>query len=106
MTPEMRLAILEHAWDAAPHEACGVVAGGQVIRIKNVSMNPEEFFAMDDRELMAVYENYGRIEGVYHSHPSGSPQPSTEDVEHAPVNIPYYIATMGDVHEYFFASDH
>lgn len=104
MTGEMRLAMLEHAWEVAPQEACGVVAGGQVIRIKNVSSDPESFFAMDEQELMAVYENYGGIEGVYHSHPKGNPRPSTTDLDHAPTHVPYYIVTMGDVHEYNLAS--
>lgn len=106
MTPEMRRAMLEHAWDDAPHEACGVVVGEDVVRIKNVSTDPEAFFAMDERELMAVYEEHGRLDGVYHSHPAGSPQPSSTDREHAPLDVPYYIVTMGEVYEYTFSEGH
>ncbi len=96
--------MLSHARDAAPREACGVIAGGQVIRITNVSQQPEAFFEMDVTELLAVYRNYATIEGVYHSHPGGNPKPSPTDREGAPPDLPYYIVTLDEVYEYVLAN--
>lgn len=100
----MRLSMLEHAWEDAPNEACGVVAGGQVIRIANVASDPGSFFEMHAQQLIDVYENYGGIQGIYHSHPGGRETPSSTDRSMAPPSVPYYIVTLGQVYEYTFAT--
>lgn len=87
---------------AEPNEACGVIVDDQVIEIPNVHKEPQHFFTMDPEILLDVYEEYGDIDGVWHSHPNGDPAPSTADREGAPPGKPYYIVAGGLVREYVF----
>lgn len=89
--------------EAHPKEACGVIVNGVgVIEIPNVHKDPEHYFEMEAAQLVAVYEEYGGIDGVWHSHPNGDPLPSTADAEGAPPGLPYYIIANGAVHKYRF----
>lgn len=85
----------------APMEACGVVVrdedgNGIVIEIDNVASRPG-IYEMDRDQLVKVYETYGDIEGVWHSHPSGLHMPSDEDLECHPAGKMLIIVTENSV---------
>lgn len=94
------------AWAAEehPHEACGVIVQGEVIKLRNVASDPEHFFAFDGEDLVSVYTKYNDIEGVWHSHPNGKVTPSQPDWDHHPKGKRMLIVAGGEVHEYGEAS--
>lgn len=85
----MRADMIAHAREAAPREACGLVAydrGGRPVRLyrlTNVDPHPERF-EIDPVEHFRVIretESEGnRIGAVYHSHPTGPARPSSVDL--------------------------
>ena len=90
--------MLDAAEKRAPMEACGVVLhDGRVVEIRNVARRPG-LFEMDATELVAVYEEYGDIDGVWHSHPGGTKDPSVEDLEVHPKGKMMFIVANGEAH--------
>ena len=87
--------IVDHAKNAFPNEACGLIAGlegqaSEIIAIKNIAENPQAHYMMDANEQLQAlkhFDNQG-IEwlGVYHSHPNSKPIPSLEDIDSAELN--------------------
>jgi [CysO sulfur-carrier protein]-S-L-cysteine hydrolase len=89
-------AVVEHCRAAHPAEACGLIAGpaGQDldgeplahrhIPMSNVASEPDDTFAFDSAEQLAVYaEMDARGEDpvvLYHSHPHGPVRPSPIDL--------------------------
>ncbi|WP_422343687.1 Mov34/MPN/PAD-1 family protein [Parasphingorhabdus sp.] len=78
----------ELARQAAPEEACGLLFGdnGTVSSFKateNVAENRLRHFEVDPRDLIAaecaMRDNGPGIIGYYHSHPSGTVEPSKTD---------------------------
>jgi proteasome lid subunit RPN8/RPN11 len=80
--------MVAHAEEDTPIEACGFLMGtnGRVSKSVPVTNTDkrEDHFTFDAEEQWAAYkvaEQEGLdILGVYHSHPSGPPHPSPEDV--------------------------
>jgi proteasome lid subunit RPN8/RPN11 len=79
----LRLAAAAH-----PHEACGILLGHgerieEVRSCANVHPEPEGFFEIDPRALIAAHraarEGGPQVLGYFHSHPSGLPEPSATD---------------------------
>ena len=78
-----------HLSDCLPAEGCGLVGGDVtyhahlVIPIANLLSSPSHY-RMDEREQLAAFltlEEKGLdLIAIYHSHPSGSPVPSTTDI--------------------------
>lgn len=93
-------AIVGHAVQDAPHEACGLIAGkgekvSRLFPIKNAAAHPEKHFVMDSAQLLKAYKAI-EAEGldclaVYHSHPKSEPIPSQEDIREAEINTPNMI---------------
>jgi proteasome lid subunit RPN8/RPN11 len=98
-------AMVEHAQEDRPFEACGVMAGSrglitQIHRTRNVAdlfgvryeMDPKEFLrvnnAIDDADLDMI--------GVYHSHPFTRAYPSTTDMAQAWEGLVYVIVSLRD----------
>lgn len=77
--PEVDQEIRDHAGAMAPHECCGIVAGGKYIRLQNKARNSKEAFLLPKQ----AYTHYGEIEAVVHSHvyPPNGPEPSALDIE-------------------------
>jgi proteasome lid subunit RPN8/RPN11 len=84
--------MLAHAAAIAPREACGLLwgAGARIDRAEpaaNVSDQPERAFEIDPATLLAAQRLARRggagVAGWYHSHPSGSVEPSARDAEGA-----------------------
>jgi proteasome lid subunit RPN8/RPN11 len=87
-------ALLQHADEAAPEEACGfvVLLGQRVVRIertRNASATPTVHFTFDQRGYQRIVqvekeerERAGRDVdiGIYHSHPASPARPSATDV--------------------------
>jgi proteasome lid subunit RPN8/RPN11 len=80
-------ALLDHARDAVPAEACGVLGGreGRVTRVepvRNVAAAPETRYELDPAGTVAAVEAVEADAdhlGFYHSHPRGPPGPSATD---------------------------
>lgn len=84
-------AMLAHARQAWPEEACGLLAGppGRVERldlVENVLHSPHEYTMDPDEQvrIMLEIEAAGwEVGGIFHSHPAGPPVPSATDVARA-----------------------
>ena len=78
--------LIAHARDAAPHEACGVVALRQnhvqsLLPTRNASATPHVHFTFDDDGYRSIIktEREGLDVGFYHSHPASPAYPSPTD---------------------------
>jgi len=87
-------AILEHADEDAPREACGLMAGriegsvahvASVHRTPNVAGAPRLAYEIDPETLLQTVETVEEhgldVVGFYHSHPAGPAGPSRTDHE-------------------------
>ncbi|MCH8685591.1 M67 family metallopeptidase [Pedomonas mirosovicensis] len=96
LSPAQRQAILAEAVAAGTRECCGLLVGrrdGDLARViavvpaRNVAREPERFFEIDPRLLIATHraarEAGETILGWYHSHPRGDVLPSECDAAHA-----------------------
>ncbi len=98
-------AMLEHAREAAPVEACGILAGtdGRVASLHRMtnSDNSPDHFTMAPHEQFAVIKRI-RAEGqqmlaIFHSHPASPARPSEEDIRLAfTPNVVYVILSLLD----------
>ena len=77
---------------ASSNEICGLLFGnderiGRAQACANVAPDPSVRFEIDPASLIAAYRRAraggARIMGVYHSHPSGRPDPSPRDAADA-----------------------
>lgn len=84
--------ITSHAARELPREACGVIVKGRAIPCRNNHKDPEHFFNVHEQDLLAVYEVWGDIDGMYHSHPNGRQSPSEADLLGACPGKRYLIA--------------
>lgn len=95
LTDWLRAELARRADQEAPQEACGLLSrapaapglpsGGVALwAAENVASDPEHGFEIGGGNLIGIVnqiEARGEdLAGVYHSHPSGSPAPSPEDV--------------------------
>ena len=66
-----------HAIETWPKEACGIVAGGQYVRIRNTARDPHNAFRMPAR----TFADH-QVEAVIHSHTQAhGPWPSASDMQ-------------------------
>lgn len=101
LTETLARALVRHALDAAPLEACGILAGvgdqvREVLPVQNIADAPRHFYHLEERQFVsAVFEAEKRglsLLGFYHSHPDGEPIPSPTDVAQAAYpDMPYLI---------------
>lgn len=83
-------AALAHAAECEPREACGVIAGGVYVRLRNVETGFDQF-ALDMREFHTVAKQHP-VEAVVHSHVNCGPAASEAD--HAAcerIGLPFVI---------------
>ncbi|MBI5700167.1 M67 family metallopeptidase [Candidatus Saganbacteria bacterium] len=90
MNIDIKNEIIQHAREAQPREACGILAGKngaveKLYRMKNVSDRPEDCYFMDSLEQLKVVKEIRKLGqkmlGIYHSHPRSAAYPSARDVE-------------------------
>jgi len=79
---------IEHAKNAYPNEACGLLVGRtsaeRFIPTKNISQSAHQY-EMDPAELIAIFrdlrEKQEDLIAIFHSHPRGPAELSKTDVE-------------------------
>ena len=84
--------ILAHCAESSEIEACGLLFGDEtrILRatpVPNVAENPTDSFEIDPAALFAAIraerDGGDRLIGHYHSHPTGSAEPSARDAAQA-----------------------
>ncbi|MDR2392974.1 MAG: M67 family metallopeptidase [Treponema sp.] len=92
LAAEHRAALLAHARQGLPNEACGLLAGevqgdAKVIKkvycLTNVDHSPEHFSMAPEEQFKAVADlrkNGLVLLGNFHSHPASPARPSEEDI--------------------------
>lgn len=97
LSHEQVQAIVDHAVNELPNEACGLIGGvdskaKQIIPIKNVAEMPQRYYRIDAQAQLQALKSFDEqhIEwiAVYHSHPNGQPLPSSDDIRDAELNTP------------------
>ncbi|MFB3917408.1 MAG: M67 family metallopeptidase [Terriglobales bacterium] len=96
-------ALIAHARQDAPIEACGYLAEkagavSRVFRLRNVDASQEHFTLDPAEQFMAVRDmrklGY-RLRAVYHSHPATPARPSQEDIRLAQdPGVSYVIVSL------------
>lgn len=94
-----------HAQDAAPIEACGILAGhngnvSKFFKMRNVDESADHF-TMDPREQFAVSKQMRaaglKMLAIHHSHPASPARPSAEDIRLALTpGVIYVILSLQD----------
>ena len=90
LAPGILEQVIQHAKQAFPAEACGLLVGPAIanrfIPITNVAGSSHEY-EMDASELIAVLRNLRstgeRLIAIFHSHPHGPAELSKTDIERA-----------------------
>ena len=110
MARDVPAAILGHARDERPREACGLLLGRdsfveRAAPAANVAADPLTRFEIDPAALFAARraERGGGLAllGYYHSHPGGDPCPSATDARMAaPDGRLWIIAAQGTLSAY------
>jgi|SRR5215475_3278022 [CysO sulfur-carrier protein]-S-L-cysteine hydrolase len=80
--------LIQHARDAYPNEACGLLVGresvNRFIATKNISSDPHQY-EIDPSELISTFrslrETGENLLAIFHSHPHGPAEPSRTDIE-------------------------
>ena len=98
--------VLDHATEAVPQEACGVLGGAygpadrEAVAITahpttNAADTPTLRYAIDPEELIEVVETIEQasyeVVGFYHSHPAGPASPSDTDCQEAAWEDYHYV---------------
>ena len=91
LTEDQVQQMIEHAQNALPNEACGLLGGrdGSVQAVypgANTEHSPVRY-RMDPQEQLramdAIELSEGYMVGIFHSHPMGLPTPSATDISQA-----------------------
>lgn len=94
-------AILKHAADDYPNEACGVVVldGKKEVYVRciNIAKDPTQDFKMCPLSYMDA-EEIGDVIGIAHSHPDGTSNPSPHDLACMSVNREIELKINPDSH--------
>ncbi|MEJ5240110.1 MAG: M67 family metallopeptidase [Anaerolineales bacterium] len=92
-------AMERHVRAQAPLEACGLLAGRndrveKVFLMQNAAQSPVRY-RLDGAEQLQVFEAIEaagmELVGIFHSHPQGSPFPSSIDIREAAYPVVYLI---------------
>lgn len=99
--------LIEQAQQSSDTEICGLLGArhGQpatVYAITNIADNPERHFLLDAKQqidaMRSMRDNNETLFAIYHSHPNGSPEPSSEDIEKATYpDALYLIISMASI---------
>lgn len=109
ITQQQYESILNHALEALPNEACGLLGGCMENAVKYVKKvyllsnteNSPKHFTMDPREQFAAVKdmrnNKWVLLGNFHSHPASPSRPSEEDKRLAfDAQASYFILSLAD----------
>ena len=96
LTKSIKKAIIDHASECYPREACGVIVGKEYIPCKNVAVDDSQF-EICPYDLVGV-EKEGKILAYVYSHPDGTTAPSQPDrVQMNLHGLPWVITNGHDV---------
>lgn len=107
LTDEQAQSITQHALQAAPHEACGLIGGRgsravEVTPVANIAAHPETTYYMEPAALVQTLLDFERrgldLIGIYHSHPQGGVIPSPDDIRQA--HYPDAVYLIAGVHQH------
>jgi len=88
---KIKQGIAAHAQSVLGEEVCGFVINGQVVRCKNDHPSPSSNFAIKASDFVKA-EKVGKIQALYHSHPSGPRGYSRFDVKSSKqTNLPWIV---------------
>ena len=97
---EVRSALVAHAEEERPNEACGLIllqdsVAERYVRGENVAASPYRFDLKVDPEVWFL-EDEGYELAVFHSHLSSPPRPSRTDIENIGLwaGRPYVILSL------------
>lgn len=124
----LRAEIVAHAQEAAPHEACGLIAGRdgratRAIRCPNLADDPLRRYVMDPTAVMRALRSMaeagessadgteGEPLAIYHSHVYSGPYPSPTDRAEARWPSSFYVLVsvrtdVPEVKAYRIVDDH
>ena len=98
---DVRAALVQHARDEEPNEACGLILlrdgrAERYVRGRNAAQSPYRF-ELDIEPETWFLEDEGYELAVFHSHPSSPARPSRTDVENIGLweRKPYVILSAG-----------
>ncbi len=102
-------AILAHAGEAHPHEACGLLAGrpgsGDVTRYHPArnALGSRSAYEVDPEDLVrivfAIEADGDELAAIFHSHPATPAVPSASDIRDAAYPVVHVIASLADPKE-------
>ena len=96
LTKSVKAAIITHAQEEYPREACGVIVNGEYVPCTNISPDNAQF-EIDPMNIVGASKE-GEIKAYVHSHPDGSCQPSMPDrVQMNLHGLPWIITNGTDV---------
>ncbi|HUQ40947.1 MAG TPA: M67 family metallopeptidase [Candidatus Limnocylindrales bacterium] len=96
----VRDAIVAHARECAPNEACGLISGragaaSRAIPCTNTHATPTTRYVIDPREQLRAFremdERGEELVAIYHSHPASQAYPSPTDRAEAHYPDAFYI---------------
>lgn len=96
----MRDAIVAHARESAPDEACGLLAGHAAdatrsVRCANTHEQPTTRYRIDPREQLRAFREIDdrgeELVAIYHSHPASQAYPSPTDRAEAHYPDAFYV---------------
>lgn len=86
-------ALQEHAIQAYPQEAVGLIINGEYVPKKNTHPEPDLGGVVPLRELLSVMED-GSLQAICHSHPKGPNYPSMRDMtSQREFDLPFVIVS-------------
>jgi len=103
ITDEVMEAIIAHAREESPVEACGYLAGGdglldEIIRMTNADESAEHYSFVPEEQFAALKKARAagkELAAVYHSHPASPARMSAEDLRLAyDTSVAYVIVSL------------
>jgi proteasome lid subunit RPN8/RPN11 len=90
-TPQVFEAAYQHAIEAYPKEAAGMVVDGDYVRLDNLSTSPDHDVVLSDADLIRV----ANAELFFHSHPDAPACPSEQDMLYQEqLGIPFVVICL------------
>lgn len=93
LTPEIDLAIRQHALEAYPDESVGAIVAGVYQKLNNVYEEPTKGAKIPSQVLGKLIAS-GKLEAIVHSHPNGPHCPSASDMRsQMNLQVPFIIVS-------------